>query len=208
MLDTPLPGVASVEALPVSFFALESFWMPEDLETLSGAKGWRMGTGSTSYCDNIARKVSSVICGRLSKHMIRRFGFVSVGRGIAHIPNIAAVLGDKISHFHLFDCLGKLQHLRAVVAAQRHDKLVDVMRHLLAARFNCAEYRVRRQRGGSNAACCAPSTSSSSSQHLNLEDPCERSGITMRFTGEWGFTYIRGIGYAGSLWLDHGLQLL
>ena len=155
MLDTPLPGVASVEALPVSFFALESFWMPEDLETLSGAKGWRMGTGSTSYCDNIARKVSSVICGWLSKHMIRRFGFVSVGRGVAHIPNIAAVLGDKISHFHLFDCLGKLQHLRAVVAAQRHDKLVDVMRHLLAARFNCAEYRVRRQRGGSNAAAVA-----------------------------------------------------
>ena len=150
-----MPGVASVEALPESFFALESFWMPEDLETLSGAKGWRMGTGSTSYCDNIARKVSSVICGRLSKHMIRRFGFVSVGRGIAHIPNIAAVLGDKISHFHLFDCLGKLQHLRAVVAAQRHDKLVDVMRHLLAARFNCAEYRVRRQRGGSNAAAAA-----------------------------------------------------
>jgi hypothetical protein len=30
----------------------------------------------------------------------------------------------------------------------------------------------------------------------------------MRFTGEWGFTYIRGIGYARSLWLDHGLQLL
>jgi hypothetical protein len=64
MLDTPLPGVASVDALLVSFFALESFWIPEVLDTLSGAKGWRTGTGSTSYWDNIARSVSSVICDR------------------------------------------------------------------------------------------------------------------------------------------------
>jgi hypothetical protein len=72
MLDAPLPGVASVEDLPVSFFALDSFWMPEDLETVSGAKGCRMGAGSTSYCDNIARNVSSVICGWLSKHIMQQ----------------------------------------------------------------------------------------------------------------------------------------
>ena len=37
--DPPLPGVASVEALPCSFFALEGFWIPVFLDTLNGAKG-------------------------------------------------------------------------------------------------------------------------------------------------------------------------
>jgi hypothetical protein len=96
---------------------------------------------------------------------------VGWGGGGAHILDIAAVLCHKILHFHLFDRLGKLEHLSAVMAAKRHDKLVDMMCHLLAASFNCAEYRVRRRRGSGGAARAVPSTSSSSSQHLNLEDP-------------------------------------
>jgi hypothetical protein len=58
--------------------------------------------------------------------------------GASHILNVGAILGDKISQFHLLDGLGKLQHLSTIVAAQCHNKLVEMMRHLLAAGLNCA----------------------------------------------------------------------
>jgi hypothetical protein len=100
--DTPFPGVASVEALLVSFFALEIFCMPVFFDTLKGAKGWRIGIGSTSYCDNIARNVSSVTW---EKAQHECWGCKSRGGSAAYIFDIAAVLRDKVFHFHLFDCL-------------------------------------------------------------------------------------------------------
>ena len=39
MLDAPFPGVASVDDLPVSFLALETFDMPAFFDTLNGANG-------------------------------------------------------------------------------------------------------------------------------------------------------------------------
>jgi len=119
----------------------------------------------------------------------------------AHIRNIGTILRNEISHFHVSNSLWKLCHLRSIMAAQRHDKLLHVVCYLLASGFNCRGSL--RMTSKQQPHCGVPSTSSSSNQHLNLEDACVQLGVAIRLMGWGGHVYIRSIRYSGRLWLDH-----
>ena len=80
----------------------------------------------------MARNVSSVSCERVSAR-----ARAAMRGSAAHILHVGTILRNEISHFHVSNSLWKLCHLSAIMTAQRHDKLLHVMRDLQAAGFNC-----------------------------------------------------------------------